>query len=122
MILIDSFGWIEWITDGPLAEGYEEYLRDLSKIVTPTVVLYEVYKKILAEGREREALVVTAQIRKTKLVQLTAEIALLAAEVSLKYRLPTADSIVYATAIKEDCSVVTSDPHFENLPKVVFLK
>lgn len=46
MILIDSFGWIEFLANGSLAERYEEYFENLPLVVTPTIVLYEVYKKI----------------------------------------------------------------------------
>lgn len=53
---------------------------------------------------------------------LSGEIALLAAEVSLKHTLPMADAIVYATAMKEACPVVTSDPHFKGLADVIYLE
>lgn len=46
MLLIDSSGWIEFFADGPLATQYSKYLKNLSKIVTPSIVIYEVYKKV----------------------------------------------------------------------------
>jgi len=55
-------------------------------------------------------------------VPLSEEIALSAAEVSLKHTLPMADAIVYATAMKEACPVVTSDPHFEGSADVIYLE
>lgn len=58
---------------------------------------------------------------KTKVVDLTAEIARSAAELSLKFSLPMADAIVYATARKENCKIVTSDPHFKNLSGTIYL-
>ncbi len=63
-----------------------------------------------------------AQIMKTKIVPLSEEIALLAAEISLKFTLPMADAIVYATATKEACPVVTSDAHFKELEDVIYLE
>jgi predicted nucleic acid-binding protein len=122
MILVDSFGWIEYLIDGPLADKYEEYLKQPLQIITPTMVIYEVYKKIRRERREEEAITVLAQMKKTKVVPLTEEIALSAAELSLTYKLPLADSIVYATSIKEDVCVITSDPHFKGLNGVVFIE
>lgn len=121
MILVDSFGWIEYLAEGQLAERYEEYLANLAEVVTPTIVLYEVYKRLRRERKEEEALLVIAQIMKTKVVPLSEEIALLAAEISLKYTLPMADAIVYATAMKEVCPMVTSDPHFKELEEVIYL-
>jgi hypothetical protein len=57
LTLIDSSGWLEFFTDGPLAEKYASYLSDLPQILTPIVVLYEVYKKIRRERGEEDALV-----------------------------------------------------------------
>jgi len=122
MILVDSFGWIEYLAGSKLAERYEGYLANLAEVITPTIVLYEVYKKLRRERREEEALLVVAQIMKTKTVPLSEEIALSAAEVSLKHTLPMADAIVYATAMKEACPVVTSDPHFKGLDDVIYLE
>ncbi len=122
MILVDSFGWIEYLAEGQLVERYEEYLANLAEVVTPTIILYEVYKKLRRECKEEEALLVIAQIMKTKVVPLSEEIALLAAETSLKHTLPMADAIVYATAMKETCPVVTSDPHFKGLEDVIYLE
>jgi predicted nucleic acid-binding protein len=44
------------------------------------------------------------------------------AEISLKHTLPMADAIVYATAMKEGYSVVTSDPHFKGLKDAIYLE
>ena len=122
MILVDSFGWIEYLAEGRLAERYGEYLTNLAEVITPTIVLYEVYKKLRRERKEEEALLVIAQIMKTRIVPLTEEIALSTAEISLKHTLPMADAIVYATARKEACPVVTSDPHFKGLEDVIYLE
>lgn len=122
MILVDSFGWIEYLAEGRLAERYEEYLDNLAEVITPTIVLYEVYRKLRRERKEEETLLVVAQIMKTRIVPLSQEIALSAAEISLKHSLPMADAIVYATAVKEACPVVTSNPHFKGLEDVIYLE
>ena len=126
MTLIDSSGWLEFFTDGPLAEKYASYLSDLSQILTPTVVLYEVYKKIRRERGEEDALVAAAQLKKTRIVQLTDTIAMRAAELSLEYHLAMADAMVYATATLHSVLLVTSDsdffPDFAPLPGVVYLE
>ena len=54
-------------------------------------------------------------------VPLSEEIALSAAEIGLKYTLPMADAIVYATALRAKCLIVTSDPHFKGLEGVIHL-
>lgn len=122
MLLIDSSGWIEFFADAPLATQYSKYLKDLSKIVTPSIVIYEVYKKVKKERTEEDALLVVSLINKTTVVSLNESIALLAADISLKHSLPMADAIVYATALENNCTVVTGDTHFKVLDRVIFVK
>ena len=43
-VLIDSSGWIEFFTDGPLASRYTGCLTSRHEVVTPTIVVYKVYK------------------------------------------------------------------------------
>ena len=114
MLLVDSSGWIEFFTDGPLASEYTKYLKDLTKIVTPTIVLYEVYKKIKKERTEEDALLAVSLINRTSVIPLSESIGFLAADLSLKYSLPMADAIVYSTALEENCKVITSDIHFKD--------
>ncbi len=121
MFLVDSSGWIEFFAGGPLSEQYSKYLKDLSKIVTPSIVIYEVYKKIKKERTEDDALLAVALMSKTSVIPLDEGIALFAADLSLKHALPMADAIVYATALENNCTVITSDAHFKGLDKVVLL-
>ncbi len=121
MLLVDSSGWIEFFTDGPLSAEYSKYLKDLTRIVTPTIVLYEVYKKIKRERTEEDALFAVSLINRTSVIPLSESIALLAADLSLKHSLPMADAIVYATALEKNCKVVTSDTHFKGFDRVVLV-
>jgi predicted nucleic acid-binding protein len=120
VILVDSSGWIEFFTGGSNAPRYGSYLEKTSTVITPTIVLYEVYKLVRRERSEEEALVAVAQMHKTRMVPLSDSLAL-AADVSLEFRLAMADSIVYATARAEDAELVTSDADLRNLPGVTFL-
>lgn len=121
MILVDSSGWIEFFTGGGKAGKYGSYLEETTQVVTPTVVLYEVYKIVKRERTEEEALLAVAQIQKTHLVPLSESLALAAADVSLEFRLAMADSIVYATARAENADLVTSDKDLRGLPGVTYL-
>ena len=85
MILIDSYGWLEYFLEGPLADKYAQYVEKANEenYVTPTIVVYEVYKRIRSIQGEQSALEAYAQITRTKIVELTSQIALEAAEMSL---------------------------------------
>ena len=48
-LVVDSSGWIEFFTNGKLAAKYTGHLKNPEKILTPTIVLYEVYKNIKRE-------------------------------------------------------------------------
>lgn len=119
--LVDSSGWIEFFAEGPLADRYASYLRTPAQLVTPTIVLYEVYKRLKRERGEDLALFATEQIRATHVIPLTESVALLAADLSLEHRLAMADAIVYATAQDQDAKLVTSDADFQNLPAVEYV-
>ncbi|MEM7481792.1 MAG: type II toxin-antitoxin system VapC family toxin [Acidobacteriota bacterium] len=121
MNLVDSSGWLEFFSDGPLADHYAEYLADPSKVLTPTVVLYEVYKWIKRSRSEEEALIVAARLTGTMVVSLQPTVALEAGDLSLEHGLAMADALIYATALHHQASVITSDADFEHLPGVVYL-
>jgi predicted nucleic acid-binding protein len=116
--VVDSSGWIEYFTDGPLASEFEPLLADFAVLVTPTIVVFEVYKLIKRERSEAEALLAVAQMRKTRVVPLTESLALLAADLGLEHRLAMADSVVYATARAYEAELVTADSDFAALPGV----
>ena len=120
MKLVDSSGWLEFFTDGPLAERYVPHLADLSQVITPTIVIYEVYKRIKRERGEEAANVAAAQLKKTRIILLTEAVAIKAVDLSLEHHLAMADSIVYATAALYDAIVITSDGDFKSLPGVTY--
>jgi len=123
LILIDSYGWLEYFLDGPLAEKYAKYVEEANEeaYVTPTIVVYEVYKRIKSIQGEQSALEAYAQISRTKIIELSSQLALEAAEISLLTKLGIADSLIVATAKAFDAKVVTSDKHLKELNGVKFI-
>ena len=41
--LVDTCGWIEWLTDGLLADDFEPYLNDPAELIIPTTLQFELY-------------------------------------------------------------------------------
>jgi len=113
--LVDSSGWIEYFTNGPLADEFAPYLEDLPEVVTPTIVIFEVFRVIRRQRSEEEAIEAVAQMQKTTVVDLDQFIALTAADVSIEHGLAMADAIVYATARVNGIEMVTADADFEGL-------
>ena len=118
----DNIPWLEVLTDGPLASRYASYLKDPDRVITPVVVLFEVYKWVKRERSEEEALIAAAQIEKTRVVPLTSTVALTAADLGLEHGLAFADSVVYSTALLNRAELVTSDRDFASLPGVRYLE
>ena len=106
---------------GLLAEQYAKYVIPRNQIVTPTIVLYEVYKTIKRERGEETALLLAGRLHSTQVIQLTESLAYLAADVSLRYGLAMADAIVYATGQEQKADVITGDADLKDLPGVVYI-
>jgi predicted nucleic acid-binding protein len=119
-VVVDTCGWIEWLTDGLLANEFAPYLTDLDKVIVPTSIQYELHKWICREQNEVLAMDVIGLTQQGNVIALTESLALLASEMAQKYKLSFADAIIYATAQQEKVELITSDDHFENLPNVRF--
>lgn len=121
MIVVDSSAWIEFLTDGVLANEYARRFRKVDALLTPTIVLYEVYKQAKRLRGEESALDAVAAMQKTRIVPLTDELALAAADLSLEFKLPMADAIVLATGRQFEAEVITSDADFDGIPGVTYI-
>lgn len=116
MILVDSSGWVEYFTDGPLADDFAPYLERLDEVVTPTIAIFEVFRVIRRQRSEEDAVQAVAQMQKTSVVDLDQLLALSAADISIELDLAMADAIVYATARRRGVPMVTADADFAGLP------
>jgi toxin FitB len=122
MIVIDSSGWIQYFMNGPLADPYAEYLtKKFREILTPSIILYEVYKKLKKEVNLDTIDACLSQLEETQLTDLSPELAYRAVDLSLEYKLALADSVIYATAISHGAKLITSDADFKNLPGVHYI-
>ncbi len=118
MNIVDSSGWLEYFSDGFNAEYYKQPLQNPSDLIVPSITIYEVFKVVLREADEKNALLSIAAMQKGTVVDLNPSIAINAAKLSLNHHLPMADSIILATAKKYDCLIWTQDSDFKNLPNV----
>jgi predicted nucleic acid-binding protein len=120
MNLIDSSGWLEYFVDGPNAKHFLTPLKDSDSLVVPVVVIYEVFKVVLRERGENEALQALAAMQKGKTIDITPSLAIAASRISLKQRLPMADSMILAAAETSGAVIWTQDSHFKDLPGVKY--
>jgi toxin FitB len=117
-LIVDSSVWLEIFTKGDRAAECLLKLRG-KEIMVPTIVLFEVYRKVKQKISDDVALEVVASISKNKVLPVDRDIALLAADLSIEFKLGMADSMVYAFARDNGTSLLTLDHDFMNLPGVV---
>ncbi len=122
MNLVDSSGWLEYFADGPNAAVFAKPLRDPEDVLVPTVCLYEVYKVVLRQRGSSAALQAVALMRQGRIIELGERVALLAAELSLKHKLPMADSVILATARTHDAHIWTQDADFAGIDGVTVVE
>jgi toxin FitB len=118
MNLLDSSGWIEYFANGPNAERFAPVVADTSALLVPTIVLHEVFRWADREGGELAAQRCVLAMQAGTVVPLDADLAIAAARLSRRHKLPTADSIIYATAQSRGAIVWTQDDDFTTLPGV----
>lgn len=121
MNIVDSSGWLEYFADGPNALFFSRPLARTSDLVVPSITLYDVFKVVLRQRGESDALQAVALMQQGSVVDLTAEISILAARASIQYRLPMADSIILATSRVHGATVWTQDSDFEEIEGVQYV-
>jgi len=122
MTVFDTSGWLEYLADGPLATQYDKYLAKPEAIITPSIAVTEVYKKVKKTKGAEVAMAVVAQMEKTRIIALDEEIALLAGDLALAHSLALPQAIAYATALREEAQLLTANPHLKGLDHVTFLE
>jgi predicted nucleic acid-binding protein len=120
MNIVDSSGWLAYFADEPNAKHFLIPLNDTASLVVPTVTIYEVFKVVLRESGENEALQAAFAMRKGTVVDLTAALAIAASKLNLEHNLPMADSIILATAKEVNATIWTQDSGFKNMDDVKY--
>lgn len=118
MNVIDSSGWLSYFADEPSAKYFQPPLLDIGSLIVPVITIYEVFKVILRESSENEAIQAVAAMQKGTIVKLTTKLSISASKISLQYKLPMADSIILATAKDFNATIWTQDIDFKNIPGV----
>jgi toxin FitB len=118
--VVDSSGWLEYLADGPNADFFARPITATADLVVPTLSLYEVFKRVLQQRGEDDALQAVALMQQGTVIELSASLALSAARISLNEKIPMADSIMLATARAYAATLWSQDADFENIPGVQY--
>jgi predicted nucleic acid-binding protein len=120
--VVDSSAWLEYFADGAPAVHFTNAIESVGRLVVPAICLLEVFKVVLRQRGESDALQAVALMQQGTVVDLDASLALAAAKAGIEYKLPLADSIVYATAQSVGGVVWTQDDDFDGLPDVEYFR
>ncbi len=121
MVLVDTSAWIEWLMATPTGGAVASLIPAQKDWLVPTIIQLELAKWLTRELGEDRADQVIAFSQMCHIVSLDTKIALAAADLCARYRLATADAIIYATALAHEAELLTCDAHFEGLEGVRYL-
>lgn len=121
MNIVDSSGWLEYFADGPNAEFFASAVEDTKALLVPTISVFEVFKRVLQQRGEGDALQAAAIMAQGQEIELDTTLALEAARLSVAEKLPIADSIMRATARVNEATLWTQDADFEGKRSVKYV-
>lgn len=121
MNVVDSSGWLEYLTAGRNAEFFKPALEDKEHLIVPVICLYEVFKLTLLHKGEEDALHIAGLMSTGLSVEVNREIALSAAQISVEYKIPMADSLILSAARLFEATLWTQDEHFKEIPGVRYI-
>ena len=118
MNIVDSSGWLEYFTKGKNGPAFLPIIQDTENLLVPTVVIFEVFKRVLATQGVETALSAASVMASGQEVELDHKIAIDAAYLSVESKLAMADSIILATAQAYEATLWTQDAHFQGIEGV----
>lgn len=122
MNVVDSCGWLELLANGANAGFFATPLADATTLVVPTISIYEVFKRVLIQRGEGDALQAVALMQQGRIVDLDAGSAISAARLSSDLGLPMADAIMLFAARMHDAVFWTQDAHFDGIEGVRYIR
>ena len=120
MNIVDSSAWLSYFAGDANAEVFSTPIENIDKLIVPSITITEIFKYILRQRGENMALEAIAHIQQGKVISLDSSLAIDAAKYGIDYKLPLADSIIYATGQKFGALIWTQDVDFKSLEGVKY--
>ena len=116
--LLDSSIWLDYFYNG----NHKDIIDSDEIILLSVISIFEIKKKLSLKNEQNKVEIALRKVRERSLIiPLDIEISEKAVEISIKNKIPMADSLIYATAIIHKAIVLTKDSHFKKLEKVIFI-
>ncbi|MBI2634619.1 type II toxin-antitoxin system VapC family toxin [Candidatus Peregrinibacteria bacterium] len=120
MNIVDSSAWLEYFSGTKNAKNFRKAIHNTKKLIVPTIVIFEVFKKILEKTDRKTAIDKIGNMTQGKIVDIDTETSLLAVNISIRHRLPMADSLIAACGQKYNATIWTQDSDFSGLPGIKY--
>ena len=120
--VVDSSVWIEVLAQKALAKACLKEIKSASLIFVPTMVLFEVYKKITLAHSEHQGLTAVATMSQHTMLDLTRDVALSAADIAIREKLAMTDSLMLAHARAQSAILLSLDNDFVGLADAKVLR
>jgi predicted nucleic acid-binding protein len=121
MNVVDSSGWLEYFAAGKNASFFAPAVERTADLLVPSLSLYEVFKRVLMQRNENDALQAVVLMQQGTVVDLDSALAIDAAKLSVVEGLRMADSIILATARRHRATLWTQDADFEGVAGVRYI-
>lgn len=121
-LIIDTSAWIHFFSKPTPHKKVVEALNGTQKIIIPTIIIYELTKKLLEKYNKNIVAEHLAALKKFEIINLDSEISILAGTLSRKHNLAMADSIILASAETLKCKIITFDQDFKTFKIATCLK
>ncbi|MEW5768410.1 MAG: type II toxin-antitoxin system VapC family toxin [bacterium] len=124
-IVFDAYPVLVWIKGESGSEKVVSLLEEARdgkiKSFICQINLGEVYYKVIrAKGIEQAKIFIdTFRLLPVKIITITEDLVWTAAEIKAKFAISYADCFAVATAIKQDAVILTGDPEFKKVEKIV---
>jgi predicted nucleic acid-binding protein len=119
--LVDSSGWLEYFADGKNASFFAPAIENTKLLLVSSINCYEVFRRIAQQRDENAAMQAIAVMQEGVVIDVTSDLAVVAAKISLDLKLPLADSVILATARMNQATVWTQDSDFDGIAGVKYV-
>ncbi len=120
MNVVDSSAWLAYFAGEKNSAFFADAIEDPELLIVPVICVYEVFKVVLREKGEDDALQAISAMQQGTVVNLDSDLALEAAVIGHEEKLAFADSVIYAVAKRHGATVWTQDEHFAGRANVRF--
>jgi predicted nucleic acid-binding protein len=122
MNVVDSSGWLEYFARGTNVGFFAPTVKATDTLVVPTTCMYEVFKRLLVQRGEEDALQAIGIMSLGIIADTTREVAVNAAYISSDLKIAMADSIILATARAYNATLWTQDADFKDIGGVRYIE